>query len=555
MANSPQKETLDRLLDDYRQSGVDSKGVFTLNPIRAREMLEQFQLPEPAYSALHLTSFLIGAGANEVRVSPHKGGLEYVAKGAGLPEEAMASPFSALLNSRVEPYLSELALGLNAILGQKISVELSSAGKTAHYHPDEIKMREGATGPDLTLRINAGGERELQLIAEHFALSPTPVLVSGKAVASCDPWAKATLQTSLENASYPLCATPRSALTVRKSTSARFSALLRVGREACGVRVLHLGRLYSAALPWECGLRGWQVEVLLNTDRLQKDLTQQSLRENETFRNIFATLQQQLEQSLLDLPLSAWQDEESQALWDSVVAALSRTRKEEAMARQTSLLRILETAPAGLEKANALLRLGLMRNLARAGSGAVNLDAAEAILAKLDPWQKERVQVKARMTFARPTPELEKTVSALANDSRATGEEKLEALHWLRGSKAESAHLCALYTNRIAQQLHRLGRPGLALRELDTIDAVSSADEGIAAQSLEVRAAALADLGHFGKALESLGLLLNIEREKHGQYSPRLGLTLTRMAVLLEHLGKPKQAKEYREWSQRLQEL
>ena len=554
MANSHQEETLDRLLDDYRQSGVDSEGVFTLNPTRAREMLEQFQLPEPAYNALHLTSFLIGAGANEVRVSLHKGGLEYVAKGAGLPEEAMASPFSALLKSRVEPYLSELALGLNAILGQKVTVELSSAGRTAHYHPDEIEMREGTTGPDLTLRVNVGGERELQLIAEHFALSPIPVLISGQAVASCDPWAKATLQISLENTSYPLCATPHSALTVRKSTSARFSALLRVGREARGVRVLHLGRLYSAVLPWECGLRGWQVEVLLNTDRLQKDLTQQSLRENETFRNIFATLQQQLERALLDLPLSAWQDEESQALWDSVVAALSRTRKEEAMARQTSLLRILETAPAGLEKANALLRLGLMQNLTRAGSGAVNLDAAKTILAKLDPWQKERVLVKARMTFARPTPELEKTVSALANDSRATGEEKLEALHWLRERKAESAHLCALYTNRIAQQLHRLGRPGLALRELDTIDSVSSADEGIAAKSLEVRAAALAGLGHFGKALESLGQLLNIEREQHGQYSPRLGLTLTRMSVLLEHLGKPKQAKEYREWSQRLQE-
>lgn len=48
--------------------------------------------------------------------------------------------------------------------------------------------------------------------------------------------------------------------------------------------------------------------------------------------------------------------------------------------------------------------------------------------------------------------------------------------------------------------------------------------------------------------------VLSLQREEYGQYSLKLGLTLTQMSTLLEHLGKTEQAKEYREWSRRLHE-
>lgn len=515
-------------------------------------MLEQFQLPEPAYAALHLVSFLIGAGASGVTVERQGNGLVYFAQDAHITPEAMASPFSALLRSRVEPYLSELALGLNAILGQKSSVELSCAGKTTLYSPDQVATLDGKVEGGLSLKVSSGGERELDLIAEHFELSPVPIKVRGKSIAKTEAWSPVTLQVSLENSRYPLDALPSAPVHVRKATRANFSAVLRVGREASGVCVLHLGRLYRAVLPWTFALRGWQVEIVLNTDRLQKDLTQQTLRENETSKNIFATLRQQLEMSLQDLPLSVWQDAEAQELWDSAIELMAQTQADEAVTRQSSLVRLLQTVPKGSQRANALLRLGLLQTMVQPGSGAENLHAAEAILAETDAWQAWRFPVKARMALSRPTPELEKSVEMLLKDPRATPEDRLDALRWLRERGSGGPDRRAVLTCELARQLHLLRRPRLALAELDAAELDAPFDQKVEGQRLEVRAAALADLGYHEKALESLGRLLAQQREEHGQYSLRLGLTLTRLAVLLEHLGKEKQAREYRAWSHRL---
>ncbi len=552
VASFPQGETFEKLLADYRLNGVDSEGHFTLNPARAREMLEQFQLPEPAYHALHLVSFLIGAGATSISVERQAGGLLFSAPGAQIPPEAMSEPFSALLKSKEEPYLGELALGLSAVLGQKVTVELSWGGTTAIYRPDAIELVEGSS-LEMTIKVGRGGERELELIAQHFACSPIPIRLAGESVTAASSWGEATLQLILENPSYPLGPMTVAPIHIRKSTKARFSAVVRVGREASGVRVLHLGRLYTTELPWSCGLEGWQVEAFLNTDRLQKDLTQQSLLENQTLKNIFATLQQQLESALANLPLLVWRDHDAQCLWNSVIASLARARPKEAVERQSSFLRVLETAPTAV-KANALFRLGLLQDLVKAGSGESCLREAEAMLTAEDAREALRIPIKARMDISKPTPEMEEAVSALVDDIRATEEDRLEALRWLRAFSAITARQRSLYTVKLAHQLNLLGRSGLALQELDSWESEISVDQLLLAQSLEIRSAALADLGHYPKALESLGRLLSLQREEHGQYSLKLGLTLTQMATLLEHLGKAKQAKEYREWSRRLHE-
>ena len=543
MPNPSQDQTLDQLLSDYRRNGVDSEGQFTINPARAREMLEQFQLPEPAYYALHFVSFLIGAGATSVSIEQAGGGLRFLAPGAQLVPAVAASPFSALLKSDVEPYLSELALGLNTILGQQARVELVADGLSALYTPDGIELFDKESCRFVSLTVSGGsssGQREVELIGQHFALSPVPIQLAGVSLSQPAAWSPAVLQVALTNDAYPLPSLPDSPLHRHRSTRARLSAVLRVGRQASGVRVLHLGRLYTLALPWGCALPGWQVEVVLNTDRLRKDLTQQALRDNDTFKNMFAMLQQQLEMALSDLPVAAWHNGEAQALWDGVIEAMvHQGRKAQAVERQALLLRNVETAPVGPEKANALLRMGWLRNLSKAGSGAQNLQQAETILSRLqEPKQAGRIRVKTRMAFSNVTPELRSAVVDLATDPGAPPQERIEAYRWLR-EREQGDHEPALYSCRMAQLLYELGRSSLALHELD-------------ASPVSDDPRLLAALGHFERALESLGQLLALQREQYGQYSMRLGLTLTRLAAVLEHLGKTKQAEEYREWSQRL---
>jgi hypothetical protein len=557
VAGSSPDETLEKLLADYRQSGVDSEGRFTLNPARAREMLERFQLPEPAFAALHLVSFLIGAGAREVKIRCQGDGLVYQAPGAKVEAEPLASPYSALLKSNVPPYLSELALALSAIHGQRGSLQLCSEQFTATYSPEEVTLGEPSPGEELRLTVSLGGARELQLIREHFVLSPIPLVINGEPLVAPEGcWSPAVLQVSLESAQHPLPELPAAALQLRQSTRAGMSALLRLGRQASGARVLFLGRLYTVPLPWECQLPGWQVEAVLCTDRLHKDLSQQSLREDQTFRNMFAVLQQLLESALLQLPLTVWQDRESQALWDAVIALLAqRGELELACQRQQALLRVLTTAPDDQRKANALLRLGLLMNLRHNGSGSGYTDEAELILMQEEPWDASLWTLKARMGLARATPELETAVQQLAEDRRTTPQDRLDALAWLqRRALAKKTPRRAELACRLARGLQELGRSSLALRELESYQAMIERDPELQQESLEVAAQAWAELGYHDRAVESLGRLLKLQRDRYGQYSLRLGLTLTRLAALLKHLGQERQAREYRDWSQRLHE-
>ena len=106
--------------------------------------------------------------------------------------------------------------------------------------------------------------------------------------------------------------------------------------------------------------------------------------------------------------------------------------------------------------------------------------------------------------------------------------------------------------------MYSYGRDADALAELDQTHLEKNDETGLVhkpldyAKVLELRAEIAASQGQVEKSLEYFGQHLNLCRETHGQYSLELGLTLERMSVLLESVGRDRQAKEYRAWARRL---
>lgn len=543
-------DSLDQLLSDYRRSGVDSEGQFTLNPSRAREMLEQFQLPEPAHYALHLVSFLVGAGAASVRFDSTTDGIRFLGVRACIAASERVSPFSALLRSDVDPYLSELALGLNALLGMGGLAELHSSDGMVRYGPDRFESCEDQACHDgllLVVRGAGNGEREKQLIAEHLALCPIPLELDGRELAKPS-WTRATLQVALCNPRYPLPEIPAAPVEIRREIQAPFSAVLRLGRESSGVRLLQLGRLYLAAAPWRCQLPGWQVEIVVNSDCFRKDLSQQSIRVDRLYQNLFEALRQQLEKALLSFPIGPGWDDEVEALWDDATGELFRKgRAHAALERQSLLVKHLEHAPDSPTKGNALHRLGQLLDSVQPGKGRRYSELGKEILAQHCPPSEANLRLlKASMAYS-AGPELESAVRAMSQDQQACPEDRLRCLLWLRDHRSEASP--STYHLEIAQLLYQLRRPGLALAELD---AHPMEDGRMEAGELELRAGIYADLGQPERAVECLGRLLALQREQHGQYSLKLGMTLSALVALLEHLGQNRQAREYRDWSRRL---
>ncbi|MBI3927622.1 MAG: tetratricopeptide repeat protein [Armatimonadetes bacterium] len=103
---------LEFLLRQARGEGLlDSSGVFTLDPARAREKLAQFQLPSPELYILSLIAAAVAGGADRIRV---RRGEQLSVSWNGRPPSAeeLQHILSFALSPRASVRLRELGLGL-----------------------------------------------------------------------------------------------------------------------------------------------------------------------------------------------------------------------------------------------------------------------------------------------------------------------------------------------------------------------------------------------------------------------------------------------------------
>jgi tetratricopeptide (TPR) repeat protein len=474
----------------------------------------------------------------------------------------MASPFAVLLSSKALPYQAELALGLNAILGQRGGeAVLSHAGWSARYTSESIELDEVSNSSPLTVvckpRMSRGGKDcELKLLDQCFRWCPISVKINGLSLP--DPtvaYPGEGLQIFLKNPAFPILTGPDLPNRLVKTVDAPFSALIRVGRFLPRFRIVSLGREYLCSLPWSFSLPGWQLDVTVASNRFKKDLSQQSILANEHYRNLLSALRVQLEKATELLLTHVPPCLGSESLVDDLVEHLFQTgQRETAYGYQKKLTEYLALREPSLAKGMALFRMGLLESAAGQGQGRVQL--AQGLLHGLplnDPLEPQWSMLKAEMAFA-PTMLVESQVQGLVYRADTPERIKEHCYRWLVAQRGQDALSRAWHRLSLAGCAYRAGRLEEAGLEVELADqeAAPFGSEDFKLQSVELRAKIAAEAGHLEKSLELFGRHLSMLRQTHGQYDLRLGLTLRRLATLLEHVGQKKQAREYLAWSKRL---
>lgn len=280
---------INSFLDELRGQGVDSTGRFTLDPKRARELLQRFRLKDPGYCLLHLVSFLVGAGAPKIELGTSKS-LTLTAPGISLDEEWVRAPLSNLFGSRQRTHLTELAIGVHSALGVE--------GTRLFIRSDRLETRwQGEEHDSKVLEFDSPAQIELQikepvkgsaieLLQEHFTHCPTPIFIDGEAVCAPTEIPPGGLEVVWQHPDYPLLLGPATGGRYRFDHEARVTAYFHLGSPEPGFEVLCLGRRFALEhrLGWDDF--GHSLRVILATDRLDKDLSQSDIVENKTFENL-----------------------------------------------------------------------------------------------------------------------------------------------------------------------------------------------------------------------------------------------------------------------------
>lgn len=559
--------TFDELLDNLRREGVESEGVFTLNPARARELLKQFQLPDPALYALHITSFLVGAGATRIEIDREGSSLRFRAAGAHIEDQDLKSPFSVLLSSSAPLHLRELAFGLNALLGQKkAEAQVSFGPVLAIYKPDRIEVTDCPQLDHLTILAKAKfkkrpGKSEIELLRDSFRLCHIPIAIDGEEISSPElSKPHDGLEVHLANDNYPLQLSSAEQRRIVKPMKAPFSALLHVNRHRSALRIVHLGRSYAMPLPWSVDLPGWQVDVVVNSHRFQKDLSQQTILADKLYENLTTSLRVQLDRALELLlsvvpPMTGCQD-----LADDVVAVWFQKDPQRALAYQQKLVAELGLKNDSLEKGRALYRLSLMQLSSGGPTGEAAKRHGWNILSSLNSplgHEPEWSLLSAELDYSPRSHQLSLRCREFVDRSQLPTYMKEKCCRWLVNDHQMSPTLRAWYCTELAQTLllqERFQEAKAAVQQSLTFKALpgfQSSDQ-FEIFLARTRGELAVALGQLEEAVQAFGQQLTVLSSRNGQHSLTLGLTLERLSLLLNQLGKKKQAREYQAWSRRL---
>ena len=562
MGDNPPKEF--RAFLEQLKGEVDSSGEFTLDPLRARALLSNFQLPSPSHYALHMVSFLVGIGAPKVEVEV--GADKAIFSGQALLDERwVKAPMSCLFGGTKNRFLEELAVAVNSVLGHATGVILRSGlceSCWSEGSSENHTLAEPAEGCQIEISFERRDAfEEEQLIREHFALCPVPVFVNGRPVPGDDLAKPGSLEVIWENPEHPFPLGPRMGTRHRFGHSAQVTIHFRLGVERGGFHWISYGRSYQ--LPYSLDWRGLRpnLRVTLVTDKLDRDLSQTQVVENAVYRNLMAYTERlwfKFLERMTDEPNP--QSEVEWELLDFLVERIhANNEKPRAVKIQRALYALASESGDDWLFGKAAHRLSVMAP----GDVVEQKRAAKSAFASLSEGRHD-LSAAELISFetARAYYWFAENPAAGANKllNWAHGEHRppwyrLQAFRWaLSTVEVRGADRGWLAYAKLLFEHERSEEAREALEKLGKAFRYRFVDDKFQQEFRELQALVCTELGLYAEAVEQLTTILQAQVERFGRDSQRLGLTLLRLATLSDHLDDPGNAETFRTWANNLEQ-
>lgn len=165
---------VDNFLDQLVGMGkLDSEGSFSLDPVRARVLLEKYRLPSAVYFMLHAVSAAVASRAGIVKIELRADSLTVDFDGQPFSPDDADDCFSKLWSKDRDPQtarLQELAIARGAAEqwgSTHFSICSTEAGET------RLQVCKSTLGNRLKRLLgSAGYSRELELLRDHLVSSP-----------------------------------------------------------------------------------------------------------------------------------------------------------------------------------------------------------------------------------------------------------------------------------------------------------------------------------------------------------------------------------------------
>lgn len=303
-------EPMDSLLEELQSDGdFESIGRFTLDPAKAREKLQKFQLVEPHTYPVHLIAAAVASGATRVDLHLDADDLKLDFDGRPFLAEEMENLFASLFSSERHAWLirlKELAIGINAALVSKprwIDVESQSGQQGIHLrvYPDRDRLERVRPGPNAGTRIHVRQRMGLKTvmrflskrtspeemaIRERCRLCPIPVRLNGEQVSQPLAISTCLVLTHLRGGPHELAVEgSEGAMRLEEASPGDYSAWVALDRES--------GR---GALHWIVNgvshIEGFSARAWVITGTMPKDVSQASLVQGEEWQRVVAELQE-----------------------------------------------------------------------------------------------------------------------------------------------------------------------------------------------------------------------------------------------------------------------
>ncbi|MHB2016077.1 MAG: hypothetical protein ACYCW6_03935 [Candidatus Xenobia bacterium] len=174
------------LFEELRSAGqVDSKGVFTIDPQRARETLRKAQLESPQHYVLLLLSAAIAGGARYFHFHRGRGVCEIRYDGQVPTCEELANLYSRLFGDTPERRLSDLAIALNALPHGMVELLLWDGERAGRFDQLTLTPEARAEGePQVCIRVRHGWlegfRRREEWLLQERAYAPLQLSINGK---------------------------------------------------------------------------------------------------------------------------------------------------------------------------------------------------------------------------------------------------------------------------------------------------------------------------------------------------------------------------------------
>ncbi len=564
--STPDFQTLEEFLDHHKGSGFDSSGQFTINPERARELLKNFQLPDPKQYLIHLVCFLMGARVSKIDIEMQSDHLLITSPDGLADPQALANPFAVLLRKSDEPYLKEFAIAVNTVLTHpdgrvrihngEIRADYSNEGITeATVEPIDGFVVRVTYPPSLKNQ----GQHQIML-EEAFCLAPVPVCFSGNQVnqplASCD----SGLEMMLGNQDLPLPLHEENLNRISRTHHAPFTALLRFEKMKAPPSILFLGRRYPCRLPWSFNLRDWHCRVLISLNQVNRDLSLQNILIDSRLTNLFEYLKIQMKASLDYLLQNGTPLEGAEEFLDDLAEELYQSGQiETVFTYQTKLCQNLRTARPSFTKGNAVYRLGCLQKRYGHADANFHLDLGARLLDEAYPgsFRSDWAKLRAQMAFTPHEPRLRAEVQAFIVRPNLDLGVLERCLRWQDSSRwmrSEERLFLLLQIARVCKDRNKFAEAKALIAEIESSPDFRRVDaDGVLTLTLlELDAEIAAEKGNLQLAVDLFGKHLELLRASCGQYHSSLGLTIKRLVFLLESLDQKDRAKEYRRWAKRL---